>query len=141
LQRLRALLWAAANGQPAFAPPGERVAVSPAPGVPAQFYAAVGYRLLGPKAIRVDMLERYAAEARRLSREAKDGFVVPVGLPSLLGLSAEENCQLLAALDYRRRDRDGVAHWLAPRRGAPPSRQPKKQQHRADSPFAVLRGL
>lgn len=142
LQRLRAVLWSAFTGQPAAAPPGERVTVTPEPGAPAAFYEAVGYRVLGPKAIRVDMLERFAATARQLSREAKDGFVAPPALPSLLGLGPDDLAAVLTALGYERADKDGAIRWLPARRKAPRRPRPsKKQQHREDSPFAVLRGL
>ncbi|HTH15112.1 MAG TPA: helicase-related protein [Magnetospirillum sp.] len=137
IQRLRALLWAVANDRPAPQPLGERVAVALDPAVPAGFYGAVGYRVVGLKAIRVDVLERFAAEARKLAREAKDGFTVPPGLFSLLGLGPEDGAQVLAALDYRRKGE----LWLAPKRHAP-RHKPRGDRHRhTDSPFAVLRGL
>ncbi|HLO78823.1 MAG TPA: helicase-related protein [Magnetospirillum sp.] len=142
VQRLRALLWAATHGRQPFAPPGERVAVAVAADVPADFYEAVGYRVLGPRAIRVDMLERFAAEARRLSREAKDGFAAPPTLASLLGLSADELADVLTALGYRRHDDNGAPRWLQPRRPAA-KRPPRTRNSPAgdDSPFAVLRNL
>ncbi len=140
VQRLRALLWAAARGCAAPMPPGERVSVAPAEGVPAEYYAAVGYRVVGPRAVRVDMLERFAAEIRKLARDAKDGFTVPPPLASMLGVGPEELAGVLGALDYRRQDKDGATRWLPPRR-APRRTPPKQPRHRADSPFAVLRNL
>jgi ATP-dependent RNA helicase SUPV3L1/SUV3 len=142
VQRLRALLWGAAMGRVAPVPPGERVAVVPVPGVPAAYYAAIGYRVLGPRAIRVDMLERFAAEVRKLARDAKDGFSLPPTLASLLGLGTDDLAGVLTALGYEKHERDGAVCWRWPRRR--PARHkpsPKKQQHRADSPFAVLRQL
>ncbi|MGE5516394.1 MAG: helicase-related protein [Bacteroidota bacterium] len=140
VQRLRALLWAAAAGRAAPPPPGERVAVVPLAEVPPDYYAAVGYAVLGPRAIRVDMLERFAAEARKLARDAKDGFVPPHTLPSLLGLGADDLAGVLTALGYEPHEVDGTTRWRHPRRRATPHKPAqRKQQHRADSPFAVLR--
>ena len=141
-QRLRALLWAAANDTPPPATPGERVTVAPQPDVPTPFYAAIGYRLLGPRAVRVDMLERFAAGLRKLARDDRHGFAVPPVLASLLGLGSEELAGVMEALGYRRQQGEAKPPlWLPPRRGprrAPPEKQKK---HRADSPFAVLRNL
>lgn len=141
-QRLRALLWAAAAGTTAPPPPGERVTVVPRPGVPDAYYAAIGYRRLGPRAVRVDMLERFAAGLRKLARDSRHGFTVPPMLASLLGVTADDLAGVMVALGYRRQDGDAAAapSWLPPRRG-PRHPSPQKQQHRAESPFAVLRGL
>jgi len=136
VQSLRALLWAVRAGQPAPEPPGERVAIQAEH--PIAFYEAVGYRVLGAKAIRVDMLERFAAEARRLSRETKDGFTLPHQMVSMLGMGADEAGTVLDALGYRKTEKG----WVAAKRGAPKHRPPgRKPRVNSDSPFAVLRGL
>jgi ATP-dependent RNA helicase SUPV3L1/SUV3 len=139
-QRLRAVLWAASTGTAVAEPPGERVAIAIDATLPPGFYEAVGYRVLGNQAIRVDMLERFAAEARRLAREHKDGFAAGPSLLSLVGLGAEAVAPVLEALGYARTD----GRWRAARR--PPSpRHGKPRRDRetvnSDSPFAVLRGL
>ncbi|MBC7908090.1 MAG: disulfide oxidoreductase [Rhodospirillaceae bacterium] len=134
-QRLRALLWAVHEGQPPMDPPGNKVTVTVEG--PAAFYEAVGYRVLGPRAIRVDMLERFAAEARRLAREAKGGFALSSQMVSSLGLGADEAGQVLTALGYRKAENG----WVAGKRGPVGKARPVRQQSNADSPFAVLRGL
>lgn len=91
--------------------------------------------VLGRHAVRADMLERFAAELRTLARAEKDGFTLPGPLASLLGLGAEDLAAVMAALDYRPHQ----GRWLPPRRKPQASRKPDKRQHRADSPFAVLR--
>src|SRR5690606_16119262 len=67
--RLRALLWSLHEGAPLPAPfpaPG-RVSLEPA--APPAFYAAIGYAALGTRVMRVDRLERLAANVRRLARQ------------------------------------------------------------------------
>ncbi|MBX9633920.1 MAG: disulfide oxidoreductase, partial [Magnetospirillum sp.] len=137
LQRLRGLLWAVRAGVAVIEPPGGRVAVTLDAGIPAAFYEAVGYRVLGPRAIRVDMLERFAAEARRLAREAKVGFALTSQMVSSLGLGADEAGQVLTALGYRQVE----GGWRAGRRGIAAKPRPKRERNddSADSPFAVLR--
>jgi len=128
LQELRRRLWAAHAGQAAPPSPGGRVSVA-AIG-PAGFYDAVGYRVLGPVAVRVDMLERFAAQARTLARAHKDGFAAGGDLSAPLGLKADETAAMLEALGYRR----AGPLWKAAR---PP--RPRRRPPPADSPFAVLR--
>lgn len=132
-QRLRGLLWAASQGAAAPPPPGEKVAVKV--DQPAAYYAAIGYVVVGGHAVRADMLERFAAELRVLARAAKDGFTLPGPLASLLGLGAEDMAAVMGALEYRPHQ----GGWLPPRRKRQAARGADKRQHRADSPFAVLR--
>jgi len=88
--------------------------------------------VVGGHAVRADMLERFAAELRVLARAAKDGFTLPGPLASLLGLGAADMAAVMGALEYRPHQ----GNWLPPRRKR---HGPDKRQHRADSPFAVLR--
>lgn len=68
-QALLATLWRVFNGHPGGALPADgRVSFPSDPEVPAAFYLAIGYRATGTKAVRVDMLERFAADVRRLIR-------------------------------------------------------------------------
>ncbi|MGE5505437.1 MAG: helicase-related protein [Actinomycetota bacterium] len=127
-QQLRALLWGVWSGRPHPRPPAGKVSV--AAEAEAEFYAAVGYRVLGGRAVRVDMLERFAAEARRLARTG--AFQPPPQLMSLLGCKPDEAAAVLEGLGFRRH---GDAFQAARR---PPPRRPPPD--RADSPFAVLRG-
>jgi ATP-dependent RNA helicase SUPV3L1/SUV3 len=136
-QRLRALLWRVHHDRPSTEPPGERVTVAAEPSVPPGFYEAVGYRVLGAKAVRVDMLERVAAEARRLARAG--AFEAGPQLMSLLGVGPDDLAEVLAALGFRRRDQAGKVTFLGPRRKPAPAR--RRAAEDSDSPFAVLRGL
>jgi ATP-dependent RNA helicase SUPV3L1/SUV3 len=128
MQKLRALLWGVWSGHPHPDPPGGRV--SELATAEPEFYAAVGYRVVGGRAIRVDMLERFAAEARRLARA---GAFPPAPLASLLGCRPEEAAAVLDALGFRRQ-----GDTFLPGRRPPPPR--RRERAHADSPFAVLRG-
>ncbi len=143
-QRLRALLWAAHAGRPPAAPPGGRVAIAVDPAEPAAFYEAVGYRVLGTSAVRVDMLERFAAEARRLARESRaageEGFALSPSLTTLLGLSPDEAGGVLAALGFERRDHENGVRFHPARRTSPAGRR-RPAERGSESPFAVLRRL
>lgn len=97
----------------------------PASGGPdAEFLEAVGYRTIGPIAIRVEILERVAAEAWSLSE--KGPFAEPAALMNLLGCGAEDLAKVLARLGYQRETRDGEVRYRPRRReagrtGRPPS--------------------
>ena len=135
-QRWRALLWCLHRGQPPIpAPPAGRVSL-PADH-PAAYYDAVGYRRLGKHAIRLDILERFAAELRKLAREGP--ISPPAPMLSQLGIGAEDMKGLIEAMGYKpKREGDLVTfhHAKKPRR-APPKMKPIDE----NSPFAVLKRL
>lgn len=131
---------------------------------PPGFYEAVGFHVLGSKAVRVDMLERFGAEVRRLSREKV--AILPPNLFTLLGTTVDEAPIVLAALGYdaqigedgiifksmSRRRRAIHAGKRSRHRKATAKRQAKhphgtdrspsrKDKDIEDSPFAVLRDL
>jgi len=138
-QRLRALLWTTHHGlAPKSPPPPGRTSVLVAAETPPGFLEAVGFRRLGTRAVRVDMLERFTAEARKLARGGP--FIPPPALLSLLGVPPAEAGPLFEALGYRARPSEaGVTYAPARRHGAPRTSRP---QGGADaSPFAALRRL
>ena len=136
-QRLRALLWTTHAGRPALTPPPPgRVSLAVDPEVDAGFYEAIGFRRLGNRAVRVDMLERFAAEARRLARSGP--FVLPPALLSLLGANLDEAREILLALGYQARSGDQGVTFAAGRRRADRPRRPRSDGTEA-SPFAALR--
>jgi ATP-dependent RNA helicase SUPV3L1/SUV3 len=132
LQGMRAILWAAHAGLPPPPVPGGRVSVAVAG--PAGFYEAVGYRVLGAVAVRVDMLERFAAEARTQARAHQQGFAATGTLTAPLGLKPEDAAGVLAALGYRQVTVEERVLWRA---GRVPVVRRDRPRH--DSPFAVLR--
>jgi ATP-dependent RNA helicase SUPV3L1/SUV3 len=150
--RLRAILWAVCAGQPVPVPP-RQVAGARDPALSEAAYAAMGYRVLGPRYLRVDKLERLAAAARRCA--AQGAFGPSPELAGLAGCSAKDLPAVMAALGYRvAREKIGEDeairfHRRANRAG---SARRKRDAERArdacrgrgaaeDSPFAKLRDL
>jgi len=93
----------------------------PSAGAPEAFYRAGGYHLCGPRAVRIDMLERLADHIRPLLawRPGVEGAAAPKGatgdggftatpeMMSLLGCSPEELGGVLKALGFRVERRPG----------------------------------
>ena len=100
--RLRARLFAVRQGRPAESGPDGAPSVSHDPRLPAAFYLACGYLPAGPRAVRVDRLERTAAVASRLSREGP--FVPPPDLAPILGCPPEHLPAVLVAIGYVEKD-------------------------------------
>lgn len=144
--RLRALLWIAAHRDlaPPHLPPPGRVSIPLPPGVPHDFYRACGYQPLGAAGYRIDMLERFAATARKLARE-KITILPPENL-SILGINAVTGADVLRALGFKARvEENGLVFRLKRRR--PPGAQPLHKGKapaapvNSDSPFAKLKEL
>jgi len=143
-RRLRALLWCAHAGhEPAASvPPPERVSHPVEAPLPEAFYRAIGYTVLGPRAVRADIAERIAAEARRLARKG------PIGLePSLLagaGCGPDTLPMILQALGFRPVETEDGLRFLGPRgeqrEGGRRGGKRKERAWRPDraSPFTVL---
>ena len=156
-QRLRALLWTVHRGlEPILPPPPGLVSIAAAD-VPEGFYAAVGYRLVGGRAMRIDILDRLAIELQRAAR--KGPVTLAPKLLALAGLGAENTAMVIIDLGYRRIERqDGLA-FVPVRRGRngdsvgktsnanpAPARKAKRGGRKAadrnsDSPFAKLKEL
>ncbi len=140
---LRALLWTVHQGRelPAPAPPPGRVSVA-AGGAPPAFWEAIGYPAVGPRAVRVDMLDRLEVEMMKQSKGEAPPSPEPA-LAQIIGVGAEELHGVLAVLGYTRSvAEDGAVTWRrrrAQRAQAPrPSKTPTAN---ADHPFAKLRQL
>jgi ATP-dependent RNA helicase SUPV3L1/SUV3 len=141
---LRAL-WRSGHdvwGELPMPPPG-RVSIAADPSIDHAYYAAIGFPVVGPRAIRIDMLDRLIARLRRATVEGTmppDPTIAPV-----LGCGKEEADQVLAALGWRRRVTEGAvtyrrqrpaqSHNVSRRRRVPPL------THDERSPFAVLKQL
>jgi len=97
------------------APRAGLTSFAPAPAAPEAFYRAYGYHVCGPRAVRIDMLERLADHIRPLlawragvegARAPKGatgdgGFTATPDMMSLLGCSPEELGGVLKALGFR----------------------------------------
>jgi ATP-dependent RNA helicase SUPV3L1/SUV3 len=134
---LRGLLWALSSGQPVpQIPKGTAVARNPA--ITASAYAAMGYRVLGNRVLRLDRVERVAARARALARQG--AFEALPELASLAGCARDDLSGVLTDLGYRAVLLDGQVVGFRPaRRGAP--RRRRDIALPADSPFAKLQEL
>ena len=100
--RLRARLFAVRHGQrPEPGPDGAPSAPNDL-ARPLAFYLACGYLPLGPRAVRLDRLERAAALVARLARTG--AFVAPRELPGILGCAPAELPALLRAMGYGESD-------------------------------------
>ncbi len=144
--RLRGLLWIAAHRDlpvPPLPPEG-RVSVPLTPGVADTFYVACGYRPINDTGYRIDMLERFAAELRKLAREKV--AVLPPATLSLLGINVETALGVLKTLGFKAKiDEAGLSFAL--RRRTPPHIKAKRLAASgtpaapSDSPFAKLKEL
>ena len=95
---LRSLLFSLANG--AFyegaPPPAGRVAIDAIADVPDAYWLAVGYRRLGQRVMRVDMVERVAMLVRVAARQGH--FKIAEDMLSLAGATREQMAQMLLDL-------------------------------------------
>ncbi len=150
---LLALLWGVHHRVERLPPP-------PAPGLtsferddalPDGFLAAAGFRTVGPRAIRLDMLDRLEEE---LEAAAANGLSAAAAVPklvSLLGSDVPTLEAVLAALGWQKVEVAGGAEpetvWrrasirptARPKHGRKP--QPPKSPPNPDSPFAGLKAL
>ena len=95
---LRSLLFSLANG--AFfegaPPPAGRVAIDAIADVPDAYWLAVGYRRLGLRVMRVDMVERVAMLVRVAARQGQ--FKIAEDMLSLAGATREQMALMLLDL-------------------------------------------
>jgi ATP-dependent RNA helicase SUPV3L1/SUV3 len=97
-------------------PPGQGLtSVSFDRSTPKGFYRVVGFRLCGPRAVRIDMLERlgdlirervfwrprFESEPRPQGSIAGGGFAIVPDMMSLVGCSGEEFAAILRSLGFR----------------------------------------
>jgi ATP-dependent RNA helicase SUPV3L1/SUV3 len=142
---LRGLLWAVHRRiqRPDLPAPG-RMSVPLAADVPGTFYEAVGYRPLGPLAVRVDIVERLAARAFVLSRQGE--FAIVPELLTVAGCGGEDMAGILCALGYRAVVGKTAVTFRPAKHGKGKGqirdrRRTGRDRADADSPFAELRAL
>jgi ATP-dependent RNA helicase SUPV3L1/SUV3 len=100
--RLRARLFAIHQKRPTEAGPDGPPSVPRDPRQPPAFYLASGYLAVGPRAVRLDRLERAAALVSRLSRGGP--FLPPHDLASILGCRPEDVPAVLTSIGYVEKD-------------------------------------
>lgn len=150
---LAALLWAVHARL-------ERIPAPPSPGLtsfadestlPDGFLAAAGFRRVGPRAIRVDMLERLESLLAKAATNGTPANTVSGQLVSLLGCNHATLAEVLSVLGWRERtvakDEGASSVWRRDLRGAQSRRarhdnsRQRPKPSKTDSPFAGLAGL
>jgi len=132
------------------APPGQGLtSVAFDASTPRGFYRTVGFRLCGPRAVRIDMLERLGDLIRervfwrpRIPEEARPagsaeggGFTIIPDMMSLVGCSGEEFQAILKSLNFRMDKR----RKPAPVAAAPaPAAEPKAETEQAPAPVETV---
>jgi ATP-dependent RNA helicase SUPV3L1/SUV3 len=99
---LRALLWNLFHGEAGTfhaPPPAGRVAVDAVEGVPDEFWLATGYRRLGGRVMRVDMVERVAFLVRNAAREGQ--FRISEEMLSLAGATRDQMAAMLLDMNCK----------------------------------------
>jgi ATP-dependent RNA helicase SUPV3L1/SUV3 len=121
-------------------PAAGRLSVALDRGVPAAYYDAIGYRVLGPVAVRIDRLDRLALE---LERRAKAGPVVADGaLGEIIGCRKQDLPALMVAFGWRALEGpEGTRYAPVRSRDRRGQGRSTAAQGPADSPFAVLKEL
>jgi len=141
--RLRGQLWIAAHPDipPPPLPAEGRVSLPIDRNVPHDFYLAAGYRAIAGTAYRIDMLERFAAIARKAARDGAKIF--PQAQLSILGIGAEAAVPVLAALGFTAKlDESGLNFAYDHRRAKQRARrQAQPAPANPNSPFAKLKEL
>ncbi|MFO0474003.1 MAG: helicase-related protein [Alphaproteobacteria bacterium] len=103
--KLKALLWAVHQDMTDIPPPPPAglTSLQAEASVPAGFYEAAGYRVCGPRAVRIDMLERVGEIIRSKGKGGKmpDSFGITPDLMSVLGCGEEDLAQILRSLGFR----------------------------------------
>ena len=135
--KLKALLWAVHQGLTEIPPaPAAGLTSSPAdPTVAAGFYEAAGFRLCGPRAVRIDMLERLGEIIRSKGQggQMPDTFGVSPDMMSVLGCGEEDLAQVLRSLGFRDQKTkneagEEVVQWQARQRREERKAKPRPQQ-------------
>ena len=137
---LRARLFAVQRGiNDLTPPPSGRVALDAAD-FGEGYAAAIGFEQLGRFALRIDIVERLAADLRRTAREAPS-FELSPGMMALTGLGRDDLGSVVAKLGFIVDD-EGRFRRQAPRPRRQTARRKKKTAgDAAASPFAALRDL
>jgi ATP-dependent RNA helicase SUPV3L1/SUV3 len=133
--RLNAILRAAAHPEPAglFLPTSGAQSLPIDAGRSWGSYAAAGYRPAGPRAVRLDALERFASQLHAARAGGRD-FPLDPACAARLGCALAETEGVMTALGYRR---TGPGRWRAP----VPGRAGRASSAPPDTAFASLGAL
>ena len=153
--KLKALLWAVHQDMTDIPPPPPAglTSLQAEASVPGGFYEAAGYRVCGPRAVRIDMLERVGEIIRSKGKGGKmpESFAITPDLMSVLGCGEEDLAQILRSLgfrDVRSKNEAGeeVVLWQQrlrrderKPRSRPPARETRPDEPRRDRPKGAPR--
>lgn len=148
--KLKALLWAVSQGMVDIppAPPAGLTSLHSDSSVPAGFYEAAGYRLCGPRAVRLDMLERLGEIIRSKGQNGQmpQSFPLTADMMSVLGCGEEDMAQILRAIGFRdiaskNEAGEDVVLWHQRQRNLERKPKPRpQQQQRAAAPAKTGEG-
>ena len=96
--KLRLLLWSLMSKQSCPAPGPGLVTLPADPNLSPDYYLKAGYRLMGERALRVDMLERLSDIIRK--HNIWNGFEATVDMLSITGLTLEQFAGVMVNLGY-----------------------------------------
>jgi ATP-dependent RNA helicase SUPV3L1/SUV3 len=134
---LRALLWSVAARQAPPAPPPAGAVSTTATAEQARFFEAIGYRVAGGRAIRVDRLETLAARLRKLA--AAGPVTLDAALAAVVSVPLSDLPPVVRALGYKAQGIDGATVFVpaARRRQDGERPTPPSDEH----PFSKLAGI
>lgn len=144
-QRVSAVLWKVQNDKTqystGFATEG-KMSFAIERGVPRALYLAQGYAYAGNRAIRVDVMERFTAKLREITRQEKDKAVpLPLDLLSIAGLKRDEAEEVFGFLGFKVTKENDVLMIRPQYKKHVKKTEQKKVEVNKDSPFAVLASL
>ncbi len=146
---LAALLRVVVRGedQRLFQPAAGLMSVPADDGLGRRDYSAAGFQRCGPRAVRIDMLERLADVIREARETSKTrDFEMSPAMTSLLGCSVQDLRGVLSSLGFKRvkkgpdPEKAEGERW-AKRRTAPARPRPQPDITPVDTPFAALQAL
>jgi len=136
---LRARLWAVREARHDIKAPAPGRVSFEAEGFPDGYAQALGFEVLGGQAIRLDIVERLAADLRRRSREGEP-FELDAPIMAMTGLTADHLGSVVKALGYSM-DQEG-RYRRHKKKGRKRAKVVKRDLEEAtSSPFAALRHL
>ncbi|MEZ5934399.1 MAG: helicase-related protein [Alphaproteobacteria bacterium] len=137
---LRARLFAVQRGLGGLTPPQAGRVTLDATDFADGYAEAVGFERLGRHALRIDMVERLAAELRQASRD-KASFELSPSMLAMTGLGREDLGAVVKHLGFADAEAGSYRRKAVHRRPKTGKRKDKQMRDQAASPFAALRDL
>lgn len=110
--RLRGLLWGIYNSKMLPVPADGIVSLKTPEGADSLFYRTIGYPVYGPRAVRIDMLDRVIVSVYDSAKEGK--FQAKHEMAEWLGSSIEDLYLVLEAMGHRKIEEEKKEEAVAP---------------------------